>query len=217
MSAARHAGEIWKKFLDTAAKAIEVRDEDFLPNSPRSATRTRRATARSRRRRKLELRTTRPASASRRAAEPTAATTATTAATATAGTHGGNNGGTPAMPTVPVTTPAPAAAGRRRRRQLTNARPAAPIASRRAPSRFCARSRTVPEGGAGRRRRCGMMPRHERAIVSGSTARPPDLPATSDGFVRGLSEAIGGPLGEHAVRPEPGPAGSGPRRGSSSR
>jgi uncharacterized membrane protein len=28
-----------------------------------------------------------------------------------------------------------------------------------------------------------------------------DLPADSDGFVRGLSEAIGGPLGEHAVRP----------------
>ncbi len=26
-------------------------------------------------------------------------------------------------------------------------------------------------------------------------------PATSDGFVRGLSEAIGGPLGDHAVRP----------------
>src|ERR1700761_1239071 len=26
-------------------------------------------------------------------------------------------------------------------------------------------------------------------------------PATSDGFVRGLSEAIGGPLGAHAVRP----------------
>ena len=30
----------------------------------------------------------------------------------------------------------------------------------------------------------------------------PDLPAESDGFVRGLSQAIGGPLGEHAVRPE---------------
>jgi uncharacterized membrane protein len=29
-----------------------------------------------------------------------------------------------------------------------------------------------------------------------------DLPAASDGFVRGLSQAIGGPLGEHAVRPE---------------
>src|SRR6266498_2509014 len=28
-----------------------------------------------------------------------------------------------------------------------------------------------------------------------------DEPARSDGFVRGLSEAIGGPLGEHAVRP----------------
>ncbi|HEU4346949.1 MAG TPA: glycosyltransferase 87 family protein [Actinoplanes sp.] len=28
-----------------------------------------------------------------------------------------------------------------------------------------------------------------------------DAPASSDGFVRGLSEAIGGPLGEHAVRP----------------
>ncbi|HET9518492.1 MAG TPA: glycosyltransferase 87 family protein [Actinoplanes sp.] len=31
-----------------------------------------------------------------------------------------------------------------------------------------------------------------------------DLPAHSDGFVRGLSEAIGGPLGEHAVRSGPG-------------
>jgi uncharacterized membrane protein len=30
----------------------------------------------------------------------------------------------------------------------------------------------------------------------------PDLPAESDGFVRGLSQAIGGPLGEHAVRPD---------------
>ena len=30
----------------------------------------------------------------------------------------------------------------------------------------------------------------------------PSAPATSDGFVRGLSEAIGGPLGSHAVRPE---------------
>ena len=29
----------------------------------------------------------------------------------------------------------------------------------------------------------------------------PGPPATSDGFVRGLSEAIGGPLGSHAVRP----------------
>ncbi|MET8152362.1 glycosyltransferase family 87 protein [Actinoplanes sp. NPDC049668] len=28
-----------------------------------------------------------------------------------------------------------------------------------------------------------------------------DLPAESDGFVRGLSQAIGGPLGDHAVRP----------------
>jgi len=28
-----------------------------------------------------------------------------------------------------------------------------------------------------------------------------DLPAESDGFVRGLSQAIGGPIGEHAVRP----------------
>src|SRR3712207_3685637 len=28
-----------------------------------------------------------------------------------------------------------------------------------------------------------------------------ELPATSDGFVRGLSQAIGGPLGEHAARP----------------
>jgi uncharacterized membrane protein len=30
----------------------------------------------------------------------------------------------------------------------------------------------------------------------------PSPPATSDGFVRGLSEAIGGPLGSHAVRPD---------------
>jgi uncharacterized membrane protein len=30
----------------------------------------------------------------------------------------------------------------------------------------------------------------------------PPAPATSDGFVRGLSEAIGGPLGEHAIRPD---------------
>lgn len=29
----------------------------------------------------------------------------------------------------------------------------------------------------------------------------PDEPAHSDGFVQGLSEAVGGPLGEHAVRP----------------
>jgi len=29
-----------------------------------------------------------------------------------------------------------------------------------------------------------------------------DLPAESDGFVRGLSQTIGGPLGDHAVRPE---------------
>lgn len=30
----------------------------------------------------------------------------------------------------------------------------------------------------------------------------PRTPATADGFVRGLSEAIGGPLGSHAVRPD---------------
>src|SRR3954469_25644841 len=30
----------------------------------------------------------------------------------------------------------------------------------------------------------------------------PSAAATSDGFVRGLSETIGGPLGSHAVRPE---------------
>jgi uncharacterized membrane protein len=37
---------------------------------------------------------------------------------------------------------------------------------------------------------------------SSDTEQPekPDLPGRSDGFVRGLSEAIGGPLGEHAVR-----------------
>src|SRR3954449_4897940 len=29
-----------------------------------------------------------------------------------------------------------------------------------------------------------------------------DAPGESDPFVRGLSEAIGGPLGEHAVRPD---------------
>src|SRR3954454_14304565 len=29
-----------------------------------------------------------------------------------------------------------------------------------------------------------------------------DVPGESDPFVRGLSEAIGGPLGEHAVRPD---------------
>ncbi|GGK93486.1 glycosyltransferase family 87 protein [Mangrovihabitans endophyticus] len=39
-----------------------------------------------------------------------------------------------------------------------------------------------------------------------STDSPPepDRPATSDGFVRGLSEAIGGPLGGHAARPRSG-------------
>jgi uncharacterized membrane protein len=36
---------------------------------------------------------------------------------------------------------------------------------------------------------------------SPDTERPENLPARSDGFVRGLSEAIGGPLGDHAVRP----------------
>jgi uncharacterized membrane protein len=36
---------------------------------------------------------------------------------------------------------------------------------------------------------------------SPDTERPENLPARSDGFVRGLSEAIGGPLGAHAVRP----------------
>lgn len=35
---------------------------------------------------------------------------------------------------------------------------------------------------------------------SPDTERSPSLPADSDGFVRGLSEAIGGPLGTHAVR-----------------
>ena len=30
----------------------------------------------------------------------------------------------------------------------------------------------------------------------------PYAPATSDVFVRGLSEAIGGPLGSHAVQPD---------------
>ena len=41
-------------------------------------------------------------------------------------------------------------------------------------------------------------------VPAGATVREPvgvDEPAHSDGFVRGLSEAIGGPLGEHAVRP----------------
>ncbi|MFI5936134.1 glycosyltransferase family 87 protein [Actinoplanes sp. NPDC051494] len=32
-------------------------------------------------------------------------------------------------------------------------------------------------------------------------AEPADLPAHSDGFIRGLSQAIGGPVGEHAVNP----------------
>ena len=36
---------------------------------------------------------------------------------------------------------------------------------------------------------------------SPETERPETLPAHSDVFVRGLSEAIGGPLGAHAVRP----------------
>ncbi|HEX5598400.1 MAG TPA: hypothetical protein VFX61_20645, partial [Micromonosporaceae bacterium] len=31
-----------------------------------------------------------------------------------------------------------------------------------------------------------------------------DRPSRSDGFIRGLSEAIGGPLGEHAVKRTPG-------------
>jgi uncharacterized membrane protein len=41
------------------------------------------------------------------------------------------------------------------------------------------------------------------AQSSPETDRPDgqELPGTSDGFVRGLSQAIGGPLGEHAVRP----------------
>ena len=34
----------------------------------------------------------------------------------------------------------------------------------------------------------------------------PDEPAHSDGFVRGLAEAVGGPVGEHAVRPKRGGA-----------
>ena len=29
---------------------------------------------------------------------------------------------------------------------------------------------------------------------------PPEPPSRSDEFVRGLSEAIGGPVGEHAIR-----------------
>jgi hypothetical protein len=37
---------------------------------------------------------------------------------------------------------------------------------------------------------------------SPDTERPQNLPARSDAFVRGLSEAIGGPLGDHAVRPD---------------
>jgi uncharacterized membrane protein len=36
---------------------------------------------------------------------------------------------------------------------------------------------------------------------------PVDHPSRSDGFVRGLAEAIGGPLGEHAVGVDRGPAG----------
>jgi uncharacterized membrane protein len=41
----------------------------------------------------------------------------------------------------------------------------------------------------------------ENAQESVATEGMPDEPANSDGFVRGLSEAVGGPLGEHAVRP----------------
>jgi uncharacterized membrane protein len=36
----------------------------------------------------------------------------------------------------------------------------------------------------------------------------PDEPAHSDGFVRGLSEFVGGPLGDHAVRPAQSPYGA---------
>ena len=46
------------------------------------------------------------------------------------------------------------------------------------------------------------------SVQSPSSSAPADpdrpgaeVPATSDGFIRGLSQAIGGPLGEHAVRP----------------
>jgi uncharacterized membrane protein len=48
-----------------------------------------------------------------------------------------------------------------------------------------------------------MMP-HMSTQPSQETDRPDEAnaSATSDGFVRGLSEAIGGPLGSHAVRPE---------------
>jgi uncharacterized membrane protein len=47
------------------------------------------------------------------------------------------------------------------------------------------------------------------APTSPDTDRPDrgDLPAHSDGFVRGLAEAIGGPIGEHAARPAPVSAG----------
>jgi uncharacterized membrane protein len=40
-----------------------------------------------------------------------------------------------------------------------------------------------------------------RAGLGARGGAPVDEPAHSDGFVRGLSEAIGGPLGAHAVRP----------------
>jgi len=40
------------------------------------------------------------------------------------------------------------------------------------------------------------------SVPSSPETDRPDLPAESDGFVRGLSQAIGGPLGEHAVRPD---------------
>jgi uncharacterized membrane protein len=48
------------------------------------------------------------------------------------------------------------------------------------------------------------------AVGSSEPLSPVDEPARSDGFVRGLAEAIGGPLGRHAVRP-PRSAGGGSR------
>jgi uncharacterized membrane protein len=50
-------------------------------------------------------------------------------------------------------------------------------------------------------RRAGVLPR-SAAEQRQRTIRPPvDEPTRSDGFVRGISEAIGGPIGDHAVRP----------------
>ena len=45
-----------------------------------------------------------------------------------------------------------------------------------------------------------MSAHHDGAGGPGRDRRPVDAPSRSDWFVRGLSRAIGGPLGAHAVR-----------------